>query len=160
MCDEHGMQKDSLSPSPENNTKHVLDAENTDDNPNSNQDGKWLTNSQIKVSWASMKAHLHNLVHDKIVPEHRVFRVGRHLHKVDIDYWEAHSIASRHSPRDHLSSSEQPAKHGTKKKRIQRVQPEPTMVTDTPLKTMDGNPLGQNKGVSPDDQDGSRTDYI
>jgi hypothetical protein len=63
------------------------------------------------------------------------------------------------SPRDHPSSSEQAAEHGTKKKRMQRVQPEPTIVSDTLLKTMDSNPLGQDKDISPDDQDGSRMDH-
>jgi hypothetical protein len=119
-----------------------------------------------------MKVCLHNLVHDEMVPKYRIFRVSRHPHKVDIDYREAHPIASRHSsrdhpssseqlvkrgmatgrcsPRNHLSSSEQAANRGTKKKRTQHVQPEPTVASDTPLKTMDGNPLGQNEDVGPD----------
>jgi hypothetical protein len=50
-------------------------------------------------------------------------------------------------------------KHGTKMKRTQCVPPEPTVVSDTPIKTMDGNPLGQSRDISLDDQDTPRTDY-
>jgi hypothetical protein len=126
-----------------------------------------------------MKVHLHNLMCDEIVPEYRIYRVGRHLHEVDIDYQEACPATSRRSPRnhppfsgrpakcgtvrrsprDHPSFLEQAAKHGTKKKCIQRVQPEPTIVSDTPIKTMDGNPLGQSRDISLDDQDRPRMDY-
>ena len=48
---------------------------------------------------------------------------------------------------------------GTKKKRMWRVPPEPTIVSDTPIKTMDGNPLGQSRDISLDDQDTPRMDY-
>ena len=37
--------------------------------------------------------------------------------------------------------------------------PEPTVVSDTPIKTMDGNPLGQSGDIILDDQDTPRTDY-
>jgi hypothetical protein len=84
--------------------------------------------------------------------------MGRQLHEVDMDHQEACPITSRCSPRNHPSSLEQPAKCRTKKKRMRGVQPEPTMVSDTPLKKMGGNPLGQNGDVCPDDPDGSRTD--
>ena len=178
---EHGTYKKSLTTYPKEDAEHVLDAEKTNDDPNYNQNGERLANSPIEVSRANIKVYLHNLVHDETAPEHRVFRVSRHLHKVDIDYQEAHPATSRHSPRDHPSFAEQPAKRGTitgrrsprdhpssseraakcgtKKKRMQHVQPEPNMILDTPLKTMDGNPLRQGKDISPDDQDGSRTDY-
>jgi hypothetical protein len=179
--DEHDMYKESLSPCPEDNNEQVLDAEKTDADPNLNQNEKRLANSPIKVSRVDMKVYLHNLVHDEVVPEYRIFRMGRHLHEGDINYWEAHPVASRHSPRDHPSSSEQTAKfgttegrrsprnhpssseqaakRGTKKKHIHRVQPEPAVMLDTLLKTMDGNPLGQSKDVGPDDQDELRMDY-
>jgi hypothetical protein len=157
----------------------ALDAEKTDDNPNHSQNGNQSDDLPFEVSRATMKVYLHNLVCDKIVPEYRIYCVGRHLHKVDIDYQEACPATSRRSPRDHpsfsgrpakwgtvrrsprdhLSSSEQATKRGTKKKCMLCVQPEPAIVSDTPIKTMDGNPLGQGRDISLDNQGRPRMDY-
>jgi hypothetical protein len=52
-----------------------------------------------------------------------------------------------------------PSAHGAKKKRLRRVPPEPAVVSNTPIKMMDGNPLGQSRDLSLDDQDTPRTDY-
>jgi hypothetical protein len=40
-----------------------------------------------------------------------------------------------------------------------KILPVRDTLSRTSLKMMDGNPLDQNKDISPDDQDGTRTDY-
>jgi hypothetical protein len=127
----------------------------------------------LEVSRATIKVCLHNFVHDETVPECRICQVGRHPHEVDIDYRKACPTARRKSQRDHSSSSTKPAgqsvrrsprdhpppsAHGAKKKRLRRVPPEPTVVSNTPIKTMDGNPLDQSRDLSLDDQDTPRMD--
>ena len=69
---EHGGHKESLPSAPEEDTEKVLDAEDTVDDPNHTRGN----DSPLEVSRATIKAHLHNLVHDEIVPEYRIFRVG------------------------------------------------------------------------------------
>ena len=147
-----------------------MDAKDTVDNPNHTRGN----DSPLGVSRATIKAYLHNLVHDEIVPEYRIFRVGRHLHKVNIDYRSACTNACKDSPQDRTNPSAKPAEPGVRclprdhpppaprkptKKCLRRVTPEPTVVSDTLIKTMDGNPLGQSGDIILDDQDTSRTDY-
>ena len=144
-----------------------MDAEVTDDDPNHIKDDD-KDAPMVEVSRASIKACLHNIVQDEIVPAYRVFRIGRHLHEVDIDHRKGHPASrekskwekppvqgTRRSPRDHP----QPLPQEAKKKRLRRVIVEPTVITDTPIKTMDGNPLGLDKTVGLHDQDPPRTDY-
>ena len=168
--DEHGGYKESLPSAPEEGTEKILDAEDTTDDPNHDKEN----DSPLGVSRAAIKAYLHNLVHGEIVPEYWVFRVGRHLHQIDIDFrnacTNAHKVlpqahtappalpmtpGPRRSPRDHPP----PAPHKPTKRRLCRVTPEPTVVSDTPIKTMDGNPLGQSGDIILDDPDTPRTDY-
>jgi hypothetical protein len=83
-------------------------AEKDNNDLNSNPSDKQSTNSSLEVSRTDMMVYLHNLVHDNIVPEYRIFRMGRHIHEVDIDPPGAHQTASRRSPRNHPATSERP----------------------------------------------------
>ena len=102
LFDQHGECKESSSPVSEKEDK-VLDAKTPTDDPN-------YGNTTIETSKSNMRAHLHNLVWDEIVPEHRIFFTGRQILEVDIDCREEQptrcnprgpSTKNRRSPRDH-----------------------------------------------------------
>jgi hypothetical protein len=122
----------------------------------------------IETSKSDMRVYLHNLVQDEIVPECGIFFAGRQILEVDIDYREAPltrrtprdpSVKARHSPRDHPPPVNRPVKPRVRKKTDILVPPDRDAPAGVPIKTMDGNPLGQNKDLSPDDQVEKRTDY-
>ena len=96
IFDVHGGYKESLPVYPEDDAEKVMDAEVTDDDPNHIEDDD-RDAPMVEVSRASIKAYLHNIVQDEIVPAYRVFRVGRHLHEVDIDHRKGHPASREKS---------------------------------------------------------------
>jgi hypothetical protein len=61
--------------------------------------------------------------------------------------------------RDHPPPVVRPVRSRVKKKTDILTPPDRDAPTGVPMKTMDGNPLGQSKDLSPDDQGKKRTDY-
>jgi hypothetical protein len=171
--DQHGECNESTRCVAKKDEK-ALDAETPTDDLNYNTSKETLTDTPIETSKSDMRAHLHNLIQDEIVPEHRVFFVGRHILKVDINHREAHlirrsprehpttvnlSVRLGCSPRDHPPPVDCPVKPRARKKSAILIPPVRDAPVGTPIKTMDGNLLGQNKDLSPDDQAKTRTDY-
>ena len=159
LFDQHGEYKDSSSPVSEKEDK-VLDAETPTDDPN-------CGNTTIETSKSDMRAHLHTLVRGEIVPEYRIFFAGGQILEVDIDYREAHlarrnprdpTTKNRRSPQDHPPPVDCPIKLRVRKKTVILIPPNGDAPTGAPIKTMDGNPLGQSKDLSLDDQVEKRTD--
>jgi hypothetical protein len=164
--DQHGEYKES-TPRVAKKDEKVLDAETPTDDPNYDAAKKKLGDPVIETSKSDMRPHLHNLVRDEIVPECGVFFPGRQILEVDIDHREAHpvrcsprehptsgglSVKARCSPHDHLPSVDRPVKPRAQKKTAILIPLDRDAPFRAPIKTMDGNQLGMNKDLSPDDQ--------
>jgi hypothetical protein len=158
LFDQHGECKESSPPTSEKKDT-ILDAKTPVDDPNY---------GTIETSKSDMRAYLHNLVRDEMVPEYRTFFAGRQILEIDIDYREAHptrrnprdpSIKNRRSPRDHPRPIVHPVRSRVQKKIDILTPPDRDVPTGVPIKTTDGNPLGQSKDLFPDDQGEKHTDY-
>ena len=159
IFDQHGEYKDSTTPDLTKEDQ-ILDAETPTDDPN--------YKAPIETSKSDMRVYLHNLIKGETIPEYRIFFAGRQVLEIDIDHrvalptrrvhWDP-SVMVRRSPRDHPSPIECPVKPRARKKTNILVPQDREALVGVPIKTMNGNPLGQSNDLSTDDQVEIRTDY-
>ena len=147
IFDQHGEYKDSTTPGPTKEDQ-ILDVETPTDDPN--------YKAPIETSKLDMRVYLHNLIKGETIPEYRIFFAGRQVLEVDIDHrvafptkrvhWDP-SVKVRRSPRDHLAPIEHPVKPRVRKKTNILVPQDREAPVGVPIKTMDGNPLGQSNAL-------------